>query len=137
MYSGQQCFPGIIGINFNIVPDAVCGPKADNAACFKQFVIYNSFQQNLGIVIKFFGFDANVLIIEYFWETAAQLPCMEKRRPINIWHKLFQRECFKNFGARKFRLYSNITIQTDLEFLPPRLFNAYKTLIRFLIQMRF
>src|SRR5260370_20404734 len=83
----------VISIDMDIVADGVCGPESVNPAWDQKIFRYDSLKQLICIVEKFARLFADLRVIENRRVTAAQLPRMEKRRPIDVRNKITQRDC--------------------------------------------
>src|SRR5205809_4112283 len=83
----------VISINMDIIADGVCRPKRINAARHKEIFRYDLFKKLLRIIEKLAGLFTDLWVVENRRVTAAQLPRMEKRRPIDVGNKITQRDC--------------------------------------------
>src|SRR5262245_66665066 len=73
----------LIGVNFDIVANRVCGPKSVNTARNQEILCCNALEEFLRIIKKFARLFADLLVVEDRWVTPAQLPRMKHRRPVD------------------------------------------------------
>src|ERR1700736_2938346 len=80
----QHFGPRLVGIYFNVVPDAVSRPKSINAPGSEQLSFDDILQQFLCILEQRTGLLSHFRIIENLRETPSQFPGMKERRPIDV-----------------------------------------------------
>mmetsp|Transcript_21059 Transcript_21059/g.36218 ORF Transcript_21059/g.36218 Transcript_21059/m.36218 type:complete len:222 (+) Transcript_21059:580-1245(+) len=85
------------GIDENIFPfiRTICRKQPNNALQIHAFVGNNLLHQLLRISKQFLCFTSDSFVIEDFrvttvWVAASELPCLEERIPVNIWHNIFK-----------------------------------------------
>src|SRR5450432_3556193 len=74
----------LVGIYFNVVPDAVSRPKSINATGGEQFSFDDILEQFLRILKQRTGLLSNLRVIENLRKTPSQFPGMKERRPIDV-----------------------------------------------------
>src|SRR5438045_4215145 len=102
---GELFSARLVSVNFNVVPDGVCWPESVNPAWDQEIFRYDVLQKFLRIVEKFARLFADLRVIENRRVTAAQLPRMEKRRPIDIRNKITQGDRDSLGSARRWRAH--------------------------------
>ena len=80
-----------VRVDFDVVLHAVRGEKSDHGARFEQFFAHDASEQLLPVVEQLFRFRADAFLLENFRINPAQLPGMEKRRPVDVGNDFFER----------------------------------------------
>jgi len=75
---GDRFIAGVIRINVDIVPNAVCRPESVNATRDQKIFRYDPLNKFLRIIEKFARFFTDFWIVENGRETPAQFPGMKE-----------------------------------------------------------
>src|SRR5439155_3934075 len=89
---GDLFSPRVISVDTNVVANGVYRPESVNRPWGQEIFRYDLRKQLICIVEKFARLFADLWIIENRRVTAAQLPGMEKRRPIDVSNQIAQRD---------------------------------------------
>ena len=91
MELGQHLRPRFVGVNFHVVADGVRGKQSIDGAKLQQFLRDDFVEKFLRVGEQFARFFAVLFMLKNFGINAAQFPGVEKWRPVDQRHEVFQR----------------------------------------------
>src|ERR1043166_5610959 len=129
--SSQRLPPRFVREKLDVIAHTVRGEQTVHRPGGQQLSRDDIGEQGLGIVEELFGF----WIVQDSRITAAQLPGMEKWRPINERHQFLEREVIQYPDTGKRRLGNICSLPFDRRSAPARLVDGKQQLLFFVPQM--
>ncbi len=83
MEDGEDLGAGVVGVEFEVVADAVCGVEADHPAGGKALFGDELVEERLSVGEEFFSFDADDVVLEDVGVAAGELPGEEEGGPVD------------------------------------------------------